>query len=491
MAPAADDLAPLRRTLGDLLAARRAAARLTQQQLAQAIGYSRVTVATAESGHRQPAAEFWTRCEDVLDAGGELAQAYRQLAVARGLRRREIAEQERTARIARLAGRQAAGGARSSVAALDAGTPMDAGADSLELVTSLRGSIHSAARLWWDDIARRELLSDAAFGSTVFAGPVLRWLTAVGDEHLSAATGRHVGEADVAALSSITQEFRRLDNRHGGGHVRSAVVGFLHANVGPLLREGRYDEPTGRSLLAAAAQLTHLAGWMAYDAEEHGLAQRYLVQALEFARGAGDIGFGGEVLAGMSHQAIYLGHADHGVDLARAARQTAVRAGIPALIAEAAVTEAHGHARKGDKTATAHALRVAETAFDRDTWSDRPSWLRYLDEAYLSAKFAHCFRDLNQPDTAASFALKSLNMDDAFVRGRAFNTVLLATIRVQQGELEQAAAAGNDALALTSRLRSSRSDQYLRDLKRRLAPHTAVPQVREFQQLVRSRSIDR
>ena len=83
MASAGDDLAPLKKALGDLLAARRAAAGLTQLQLARAISYGRTTVATAESGHRQPAAEFWTGCDEILAAGGDLTRAYGQLAAAR------------------------------------------------------------------------------------------------------------------------------------------------------------------------------------------------------------------------------------------------------------------------------------------------------------------------------------------------------------------------------------------------------------------------
>jgi len=40
-------------------------------------------VGTAESGHRQPAAEFWTACDETLAAGGDLTRAYGQLAAAR------------------------------------------------------------------------------------------------------------------------------------------------------------------------------------------------------------------------------------------------------------------------------------------------------------------------------------------------------------------------------------------------------------------------
>src|SRR5690606_21269608 len=115
------------------------------------------------------------------------------------------------------------------------------------------------------------------------------------------------------------------DNRFGGGQVRSAVGDYLDTAVAPLLREGRYDERTGRRLASAAAELTRLAGWMAYDLEQHGLAQRYLIQALSLARSAGDHALGGEILAGMSHQAVYIGRPDHALDLARAAQLSARR----------------------------------------------------------------------------------------------------------------------------------------------------------------------
>lgn len=106
MASGADDpadLAPLRQALGDLLATHRDAAKLTQRQLAAAIGYARVTVATAESGHRVPAEGFWTRCESVLDTGGELSRTYQQLADTRTRRKRDLSEQEQAGRRARAA----------------------------------------------------------------------------------------------------------------------------------------------------------------------------------------------------------------------------------------------------------------------------------------------------------------------------------------------------------------------------------------------------
>jgi len=364
--------------------------------------------------------------------------------------------------------------------------PPVSGTADPDFPSSVREGLDTAVRLWREDMGRRRFRFDAGFSSTAFTVPVLRWLTASGAESPESTRGGSVSEADVRAARTMAATFRRLDNLYGGGHVRSAVVGFLHGDVAPLLREGRYGEQVGRALFGAAAELTHLAGWMAYDIEEHGLAQRYLIEALRFAMAAGDAAFGGEVLAGMSHQAVHLGHAEQGVDLARAARQTAERAGLPALRAEAAVTEAHAHAVRGDRAACARALADAEKAYGMAGQADRPEWLAYLGEAYLAARFAHCFRDLGDVARAERFVLRSLDMDAGFARCRAFNTVLLATVRVQQHEIEEACAVGVEAVRLASQLRSRRAWHYVRELDGRLASHSSAPPVRAFREQART-----
>ena len=114
-----------------------------------------------------------------------------------------------------------------------------------------------------------------------------------------------------------------------------------------------------------AAELAHLVGWMAYDGEQHGLAQRYLIQALGLARLAGDDALGAEILAAMSQQAVYVARPGQAVDLARVAQAAARTAGSPVLLAECQVAEAHGHAARDDARACIRALAEAETSFGR------------------------------------------------------------------------------------------------------------------------------
>jgi transcriptional regulator with XRE-family HTH domain len=98
-----DELAPFRQTLADLLAALRREAGLTQQQVADRLGYSRATVAGAETGHRQPGEAFWARCDDLQASRGELRAAHAQLAGARRDRAERLVRQAETERDARVA----------------------------------------------------------------------------------------------------------------------------------------------------------------------------------------------------------------------------------------------------------------------------------------------------------------------------------------------------------------------------------------------------
>jgi hypothetical protein len=268
------------------------------------------------------------------------------------------------------------------------------------------------------DVERRRFLHQSALALSASSTAALQWLVTPLPGAPARSGRRQVGSADVETVQSVVQSYRELDNRLGGGRVRSAVVQYLDTEVTPLLTDGRYSEATGRKLAEAGAELAQLAGWMAYDCGLHGHAQRYLTLALSFAYHAGSAGLGGEILAAQAHQAVYLARPAEAIDLARAAQATARRAGLPTLLAECYVMEAHGHAASNDARACARALSNAEATFGQAVRGDDPVWLRYFDEAYLAARMAHCFRALGEPRHAERYARRSLNMDGRFVRAR-------------------------------------------------------------------------
>ncbi|MEU8145718.1 hypothetical protein [Nonomuraea sp. NPDC048901] len=359
-------------------------------------------------------------------------------------------------------------------------TPLDLGQ---EFTHTWKEGVATVTALWRADMERRRFLIDSTFAIGAGSVGAVRWLTAPPEERPGGSGARRVGRADITAIHEVTRSFGELDNRFGSGRVRASVIKYLDTAVSPLLKEGAYGEATGRQLAGAAAELTRLAGWMAYDLEQHGLAQRYLIQALRLAQGADDHALGGEILAGMAHQAIYMGQHAHALDLARAAQLSARRAGVHTLLCSGLVLEAHAQAGLGDARSCGSALHAAEVAFDSRAPADEPAWLSYFDEAYLAAKFAHCFRDLGEGERVVRQAHRSLDMDGRYVRGRMFNLSLLAAGLLQCGELEEACKVAETAFKLAGELQSVRSRSYAADLRRRLEPYKSEPAVRALREL--------
>ena len=360
-------------------------------------------------------------------------------------------------------------------------TPGDLPADlGLHLPLGWTDTVAISTALWRADVQRRRFLVNAVFTSAALPASALRWLTSPPASAPAATGTRQVGCADIDAIRDLTASYREIDNRLGGGKLRTVIVSYLDAQVSALLTAGPYREDTGRDLAAACGELSQLAGWVAYDSDEHGIAQRYLTQALAYGRHAGDPALAAEILAAQAHRALYLARPGEAIDLAHAAQSAATRHGSATLLTECLVMGAHGHAARNDARACGTALAEAERTFDRAAREDGPAWLAYFDEAYLAARMAQCFRDLGEAGHAARYARRSLDMDGRYVRGRAFNLSLLPTSHAAQGEPEQACIVGRQALDLTVRLHSARSVRYVRDLARRLRPRADLPAVRDF-----------
>lgn len=153
---------------------------------------------------------------------------------------------------------------------------------------------------------------------------------------------------------------------------------------------GSFNEYIGRQLFGSTAELARLAGWAAYDQEDHGLAHRYLIQALRLAR---------------------------------------------------------------------------------------------VDQSFMSAKTAHCFRELGDNTRTAQFAQRSLTMSAGYQRGRAFNLSLLASA-LTVTDPREAVRVGLGALDIAVDLASRRSLSYLRDLRYRLRPFNDLTEVAEFRQQI-------
>jgi transcriptional regulator with XRE-family HTH domain len=291
---------------------------------------------------------------------------------------------------------------------------------------------------------------------------------------------RAVASSDVEAVLEITATFRQLDNKFGGEHAHKLASDYLNSVVLPMLRAGSYTEATGQKLFTGAAQLAHLVAWTAYDMNNHRRARLYFGKALDLATAAGDQAFAGEVLAARSHQAVHVGEPVRAAELARACRQIAQSTAVPALLAEACQLEANSYALLGDRQACVSRLHEAERAFGSSGPENTPVWLGYLDECYLAARFAHCFRDMGAWNDAQQYAIEALTISASLARTRTFNVAVLATTYVETDPGE-ACRVGAQALGMAANLQSGRIVRYIDDLLRRLRRcHKDEPVVESF-----------
>lgn len=296
-----------------------------------------------------------------------------------------------------------------------------------------------------------------------------------------------VGHSDVAKLREAAADARRWDSKYGGGDWRSSMVPeCLRVDAAPLLLAA-YSDEVGRGLFGATAELTRLAGWMAFDTGQQEAAQRYYIQALRLARAAADVPLGGYVLVSMSLQATYRGFADEGVDLAQAALERNRGLATARTMSFFRLVEARAHAKAGDAAAAGAALKAAEGWLERSRAGDAdPSWLGFYSYDRFAADAAECYRDLKVPQQMRRFNEQALSRPtEEFARSHGLRLVVSAVAELESGNLDAACAAGTRAVEVAGRISSARTTEYVRDLLHRLEPYGDEPRVAELRERAR------
>ncbi|GHC38071.1 MFS transporter [Streptomyces cinnamoneus] len=340
--------------------------------------------------------------------------------------------------------------------------------------------------------AAGEALSRPAAGAGTAGGPAAGAAGAAGAASANGAGAegglpQRVGHSDVTKLREAADDARRWDSKYGGGDWRSSMVPeCLRVDAAPLLL-GSYSDEVGRALFGATAELTRLAGWMAFDTGQQEAAQRYYIQALRLARAAADVPLGGYVLASMSLQATYRGCADEGVDLAQAALERNRGLATARTMSFFRLVEARALAKAGDAPACGAALKAAEGWLERARPGDAdPSWLDFYSQERFAADAAECYRDLRMPRQVQRFTEQALaRPTEEFVRSHGLRLVVSAVAELESGNLDAACAAGARAVEVAGRISSARTTEYVRDLLHRLEPYGNEPRVVELRERAR------
>ncbi|MGD3109935.1 hypothetical protein [Streptomyces sp. YGL11-2] len=289
--------------------------------------------------------------------------------------------------------------------------------------------------------------------------------------------------ADAETLQELTHTFEYLSERHGGTHVRLALICYLAGSTRPLLA-GPAPRSLHRDLLTGTAQLTHLLATMTADAGHPGLAQRYFHIALALSRQAAHRVLYAITLRAMSRHALQLGYHSHAGDLARAAVHTAGPRAFPAakayLLAQRAVIHAH---ERRPRLALAD-LAAAERHHEQATSPAGP-FSSYARPS-LNYQQAHTLQLLGDRESALVSLRAATHRDPDRRRSYALTQARLAETLLEAGHLEAACSHWHTFLDHYPHLHSAQVERALGRLREDLRCFPRQPRATALRERART-----
>ena len=285
--------------------------------------------------------------------------------------------------------------------------------------------------------------------------------------------GERLRPPSVDGSAAMVQVFSAADQLYGGGQARTALAVYLAETTAPMLRAP--GPPSLRSqALTTAAQLAYLCGFMHFDDDLQGLAQRYYLTSLELAEAADDPVGQSLALRGLSVQAHALHRPGRARDLAQAAVDRSSGQAPPALraslLGQLAVAEAAG----GNRPAVADALRRAERAL-----SGAPDASSAVG-AYNLASLDHqrgvtAVHAEDWPAAVAALRGSLRRRPPTEPRSRALVQARLARLQYRLGHAEAAMATWEEFLDSSGHVLSRRVEREVEELVRLVRRHRGRP----------------
>lgn len=299
----------------------------------------------------------------------------------------------------------------------------------------------------------------------------------------------HLGRNDVTQIEAVTQALRQLDNLHGGGLAREAVVGQL-SWAASLLEDAFYTDDTGRALFRAVADLASVAGWMCFDVGLQTKALHYLRFALRAAKEANDPTLGAHILNCMARQANHLKRPHDSLELVQLALYGVRNAATPTMRAMLHALEARAHAVTGHLDDFDRAVGAAHDAFAHSRPAEDPPWIAFFttSEFYATIGIAHhiaAHADPSRADTSVHMIQQAIAERPADrVRSLTFDHIGLARSYLTHNDLDGAAAAATTALDLLPTVNSTRLRDRLTEFYTETQPHANAPAVADVRERI-------
>jgi transcriptional regulator with XRE-family HTH domain len=440
--------------LGAEIRARRQAQGLTQQALADLIGFSFQHISQAELATAPVSELFITVCDNVLDAQGSLLELLAVVTHERGMQRHDRS-------IARyLRGEEMPSGNTQALA-----RPL-----GVERYAGPR--YPSEADEDVDPLSRRNLFR-AGTGATVGLG--LSPTTA------PAATR----EIDPGLIEHWMQLMQLLD-RHGGVFGSGEVFAAVRRELALIAQHRQIARGELRTqLLRVESRWSQFASWLSHDGGDPRQRDRLAERALRLAREGDYPEMVAYVLLRRSRWAIEGDDARQAAALAQLAGR--VRDTTPRMRALCALKQAHSHALANDAAACTSSLRDADALLDKADAS-QPDPLgdvarHEISRPYVKADVARCRLWLQPARAVGAFEDVLRVWPSSRARDRGVQQARLALACAAADEPDRAAVEGIKALSIA---RTTKSDVTVRELKRldRQLSRLEVPAVEKFREAV-------
>lgn len=303
-----------------------------------------------------------------------------------------------------------------------------------------------------------------AFGNQ----PVLAKPTSTGTTLLASEYVDYL-EADLTHL-------RRLDDGYGG-RVLMRTVEIRLAQIAEILRDCTYTTDRARRLLSVAGQMAQMAGWIAFDHGDQGLAQRMYLVGLRAASAAGNRTLGALILSCIALQQSWRGRGQDAAAIMRAVEHGLRQPLPPRAQAVIAIRRARAFADVGRAADTAAALEDARAALDVVSQEAEPQWSYWVNLAVVTGEAGRCHLQLGnfrKAEIYLSDSLIGLSADstrDQVLYGISRALALVRDHRDGKGDVAMACHQVDQILPLVPQVGSARCRALLQTVLSELRPH--------------------
>lgn len=279
------------------------------------------------------------------------------------------------------------------------------------------------------------------------------------------------GASDVEQLEAQTRALRAVDYQCGGGMCRDAVIVRIYWGH-EMLGMSTTDPMTDR-LFAAVADLHNLAGWTCFDSGHVGAAHHHFDLALDLARQGHNDELVANILYRRGRVHLHYGAPDEALTSFQLGQLAAQRSGSRLAASILYVNQAWAYAKKGDEELALGLLDRSQEEFANADISNPPDWARFFTATDLSAMVGTVHSELALTVNSSHTRIAIPALTDAvnaygpdMARSRSFCLIALATNHLLDGDVDHGAVIGTQAVSAIETLKSVRTKDRLRPLKR-------------------------